>query len=208
EYFVESGRLSEAGKELIPGGYSRSSLNFGPHAIFVERGEGAHIETVDGHRLLDLNNNFTVNALGHAHPAITGAIAAALQNGISFGNPVRDEAKLAKILVDRVPGVEKVQFSCSASESAMSAVRMARAFTGRQRIAKFEGGYHGFTDQLHVSVHAGEGDEYGDAREPQAVADSAGIPASTVADVLVLTQNDLPGTEALLRKHADEIACL
>lgn len=206
--FAASGELTREGNELIPGGYSRSSFNFGPHAIFVERGDGAHLETVEGHRLLDLNNNFTVNVLGHNHPAISRALAEAIPSGISFGNPGRAEAGLARILVDRIPSVEKVQFSCSATESCMSAVRVARAYTGRTKIAKFEGGYHGFSDALHVSSHSMPGQDAGSDSDPRPLADSAGIPEVDVENVVVLVQNDREGAERILRAHAGELACL
>lgn len=205
--FAKSGELTESGKRLIPGGYSRNSFNFGPHAIYADSGEGAYIETVDGVRMLDLNNNFTVNVLGHNHPAITKAMAEAIPAGISFGNPSTAEADLARVLVERIPSVEKVQFSCSASESCMSAVRVARAYTGKTKIAKFEGGYHGFTDPLNVSAHP-HGNECGTAEDPAPMADSGGIPAEDVRNVIPLTQNDMVGTERILRANADTIACL
>lgn len=205
--FARSGALTETGKRLIPGGFSRNSFNFGPHAIYADGGEGAYIETVDGVRLLDLNNNFTVNVLGHDHPAITTAIANAIPSGISFGNPSTAEADLASVLIERIPSVEKVQFSCSASESCLSAVRVARAYTGKTKIAKFEGGYHGFTDPLNISTHP-HGDASGTAEDPAPMPDSGGIPAAEVHNIIVLTQNDMAGTERILRANADTIACL
>lgn len=206
--FAKSGELTQQGKQLIPGGYSRNSFNFGPHAVYVDKGDGAHIETVDGHTLLDLNNNFTVNVLGHNHPAITSALIEAIPSGISFGNPSTPEAELAQLLVDRIPSVEKVQFSCSASESCMSAVRIARAHTGKFKIAKVEGGYHGFTDPLNISAHPTPGPDSGPASDPQPMADSGGIPAAEVRNVVLLTQNDRAGAERILRTNADSIACL
>ena len=206
--FATSAALTASGREVIPGGYSRNSFNFGPHAIFVEHGDGAHITTVDGHRLLDLNNNFTVNVLGHNHPAVTGAMQKSIEAGVSFGNPVTLEADLARILIDRVPSVEKVQFSCSASESCLSAVRVARGFTGRTKIAKFEGGYHGFTDPLQISVHPDPELDCGPDEAPRSMPDSAGIPGEDLDNVVVLTQNDREGTEAILRANADDIACV
>ena len=88
EKFKTSREFTEKCREKIPGGYSRVSFNYGPHAIFVDRGEGQYIYTIDGHRLLDLNNNFTVNVIGHNHPKITSALTEAIQNGFSFGNPL------------------------------------------------------------------------------------------------------------------------
>lgn len=206
--FSESLRLTGGGKKLIPGGYSRNSFNFGPHAIYVASGSGAYIETVEGHSLLDLNNNFTVNVLGHNHAAISDAMVKAIPSGISFGNPSYAEAKLAQVLVDRIPSVEKVQFSCSSTESCMSAVRVARAFTGKTKIAKFEGGYHGFADNLHISSHTESEELGGSDADPQPVPDSGGIPQFELDASIMLPQNDLVNTTRILREHAAETACL
>jgi glutamate-1-semialdehyde 2,1-aminomutase len=205
--FAQSAAMTRKGTELIPGGYSRSSFNFGPHAVFVDKGEGAYLETIDGHRMLDLNNNFTVNVLGHNHPAITSALLEAIPSGISFGNPSTAEAELAQILIERIPSIEKIQFSCSATESCMSAIRVARAYTGKTKIAKFEGGYHGFSDLLHISSHPQPGASGTDA-DPSAMADSGGIPEDDLENIVLLSQNDLPGCERILRANADSIACL
>ena len=206
--FATSAAMTREGRKTIPGGYSRSSFNFGPHAVFVNSGDGAHIETVDGNRLLDLNNNFTVNVLGHNHAAINTALQNAIPTGISFGNPSPAEAELAGILIERIASIEKVQFSCSATESCMSAVRISRAFTGKTKIAKFEGGYHGFSDLLHHSSHTSPEHDHGPASDPKAVPDSGGIPASHVDNIVLLTQNDLEGCKRILRANAHEIACL
>ncbi|GAA3648883.1 aspartate aminotransferase family protein [Nocardioides ginsengisoli] len=206
--FATSAALTDEGRKLIPGGYSRNSFNFGPHAVFVDTGSGAHIDTIDGHRLLDLNNNFTVNVLGHQHPSVTSALQAAIPQGISFGNPSTAEAELARILVDRIPSVERVQFSCSATESCMSAIRVARAYTGKSKVAKFEGGYHGFSDPLHISAHASLTPEYGPSESPTAVPESGGIPIEDIGNIIVLTQNDWAACEHILRTHADDLACL
>lgn len=206
--FATSAAYSERGAEVIPKGYSRSSFNFGPHAIFVAGGAGARIDTVDGINMLDLNNNFTVNVLGHDHPAIREALIAAIPGGFSFGNPGALESRLAEILIDRIPSVERVQFSCSATESCMSALRIARGFTGRTRYAKFEGGYHGFSDALHISSHTGPADDGGSDTDPKPVADSGGIPENDVANAVMLPQNDWENCERILRAHAADLACL
>lgn len=208
ENFALSAALTEKGRHSIPGGYSRSSFNFGPHAVFADTGDGAYIETVDGRRLLDLNNNFTVNVLGHNHPAVIAALRDAIPSGISFGNPSTAEVELADILIDRIPSVQKVQFSCSATESCMSAIRVARAYTGRTKIAKFEGGYHGFSDMLHISSHTQSEEQGGPESDPKPVADSGGIPADDLDNVIILIQNDHAETERALRANAGDIACL
>ena len=206
--FRASAQMTAQAKTMIPGGYSRNSFNFGPHAVFVNSGHGQYLETIDGHRLLDLNNNYTVNVLGHSHPVVNAALIDAIPAGISFGNPSRAEAELAQLLIDRIPSVEKIQFSCSATESCMGAIRVARAYTGRTKYAKFEGGYHGFSDVLHVSSHTEQDSDSGPDTDPRALADSGGIPDADVDNVIVLVQNDREGTERLLRRHATDLACL
>jgi glutamate-1-semialdehyde 2,1-aminomutase len=206
--FRASAAMTVQTKKTIPGGYSRNSFNFGPHAVFVDSGHGQYLETIDGHRLLDLNNNYTVNVLGHGHPAVNDALLDAIPGGFSFGNPSQAEAELAQLLIDRIPSVEKIQFSCSATESCMGAIRVARAYTGRTKYAKFEGGYHGFSDVLHVSSHTEQDSCSGPDADPRALADSGGIPENDVDNVVVLVQNDHEGTERLLRQHAADLACL
>lgn len=206
--FSTSAEYTRETRARIPGGYSRSSFNFGPHAVFVESGEGAHIQTVDGHRLLDLNNNFTVNVLGHDHPTIRDALLQASSTGISFGNPGRLEGRLADILIERVPSVEKVQFSCSATESCMSAIRVARGYTGRTRYAKFEGGYHGFSDALYISSHTEPDDDCGSDTDPLPVPDSGGIPSSELENAVILPQNDWTSCERILRVNSNDLACV
>ena len=203
-----SAEMTRKGKEIIPGGYSRNSFNFGPHAVFATSGEGCFIETVDGARLMDLNNNFTVNILGHNHPAIAEALIGGIPDGISFGNPSLAEPALAEMLITRIPSVEKVQFSCSSTESCMSAIRVARAYTGKKKIAKFEGGYHGFSDPLHISSHTMPDDDGGVASAPKAVADSGGIPIQDLENSVILPQNNWEATEKILSENASDIACL
>ncbi|MFO1502962.1 MAG: aminotransferase class III-fold pyridoxal phosphate-dependent enzyme [Steroidobacteraceae bacterium] len=199
---------TEAGRNFIPGGFSRRTFNYGPHAVFADRGEGQYIFTIDGKKLLDLNQNFSTNVIGQKHPAVRAAIEKQLDAGFSFGNPVRKELELAKALCQRVKSVERVKFFCSASEACLGAVRIARGFTGRNKIAKFEGGYHGFTDDLSVSVHPEPGAATGADNSPNAIAESEGIPDFKTANVVVIVQNNFDATEAAIRKNSGELACV
>lgn len=208
EKFKTSREFTEKCKKKIPGAYSRVSFNYGPHAIYVDHGEGQYIHTIDGHRLLDLNNNFTVNVLGHNHPKIANALSEAIPKGFSFGNPMKYESQLAGIICDRVESVEKIKFSCSASESCVSAVRIARANTGKNKIAKFEGGYHGFIDDLQISAHPAPERFPGPSDHPTPLADSAGIPSYTIENTIILPQNDLVACEKILRENAHDTACV
>ena len=208
EKFKISREYTEERKGKIPGGFSRSTTSFGPFGIFVDHGEGQYIYTVDGHKLLDLNNNFTVNVLGHKHPKIVEAISEAMSKGYSFGNPTAYEYRLAEILCERIESVEKIKFTCSASEACSNALTIARGFTGRNRIAKFEGGYHGALDTLHISSHPSPDRFPGPDSNPASLADSAGITPEMVANTVVLPQNDFPACEKILRENARDLACL
>ena len=208
EKFKISGEQTKKCGATIPGGYSRHTFNYGPHAIFIERGEGQYIFTIDGHRLLDLNNNFTVNVLGHGHPKIASALSEAIADGWSFGNPIQYELQLAQMICERIEAVERVKFSCSASESCLSAIRIARGNTGKNKIAKFEGGYHGFLDALAISTHPSFDKHPGPSTHPLPLPDSAGIPNNTIENVIVLPQNDLESCEKILRENAHDVACV
>ena len=208
ETFPKSYERMNAHRDKIPNGFSRKSFMYGPTAIFADRGEGQYVYTVDGVKLLDFNNNFTVNILGHQHPKVDEAIRSAMQTGYSFGNPTEPEYRLAELLCERIPSIERVKFFCSSSEACMGAARIARAYTGRDKIAKFEGGYHGFGDEFAISSHADPAHFPGPSDRPISRPDSAGIPQSTVDRVVVMTQNDYQSTERILRENADSLACV
>lgn len=208
ETFSRSKAETNKGNDVIPGGFSRRTFVFGPHAIFVERGDKQYIHTIDGKRLLDLNNNFSTNVLGHNHPDIIKAIVDMLPNGFSFGNPTDHELALARLICDRIESIEQVKFSCSASESCLSAVRIARGYTGRRKIAKFEGGYHGFTDDLAISAHPDPDNGPGPDINPRPLPDSGGIPDHVSDNVVILIQNNYEACEKILRNNAADIACV
>ena len=206
--FAKSGELSAAGDQHIPGGYSRNSLTFGPHAIYVKRGEGQYLDTVDGHRLLDFHNNFSCNVLGHGHPKVQEALLDIVARGYSFGNPMSHEHRLAKILCERIASVDKVVFTCSASEACIAAVRYARAYTGKDKIAKFDGGYHGLGDEFTFSVHSAPEHFPGAAEFPKPVPLSGGIPSATQQNVVILPQNDYASCKRILTQNAGQLACV
>lgn len=206
--FSKSAEMNGASASVIPGGFSRKTFNYGPHAIYLERGDGQYIHTIDGVKLLDLNNNFTVNALGANHPALVGAITKTVGEGYSFGNPTLSEYKLAEMICDRIESIEKVKFFCSASEACLGAARIARGYTGKKKIAKFEGGYHGFGDDLSVSAHPAPFSGGDDIYHIQGQVESGGILQRSADDIVLLTQNDIEICERVLRENASEVACL
>ena len=183
-----SGRLYAQARQVMPGGTSRLSLSMPPNPPYAVRGEGCWIVGLDGDRWLDGLNNFTALIHGHAHPAIVEAAIRRIQSGTAFGMPSPEETELATLLVDRLPSVERVTFANSGTEAVMAAIRAARAFTGRPKIAKFEGAYHGTYDYAEVS-QASSADNWGALEAPASVARSKGTPPSVLSDVVVLPYN-------------------
>jgi glutamate-1-semialdehyde 2,1-aminomutase len=208
EKFAVSGSVTETARAYIPGGFSRSSVSYGPHPIYADHGEGQYLFTIDGHRLLDLHNNFGTNVLGHDHPAIREALLEAVPKCFSYGCPTVQEHKLAQMITERVASVDQVIFTCSASEACMVAVRVARAYTGKPRLAKMEGGFHGIGDDFLVSIQPEPLSLAGDASNPLSIASSPGLPAHTLANATVLPQNNLEACEDILTRQAGEIACV
>ncbi|HAV5025345.1 TPA: glutamate-1-semialdehyde 2,1-aminomutase [Acinetobacter baumannii] len=208
ETFNLSKEETSKGNDHIPGGFSRRTFAYGPHAIFADRGEGQYVYTIEGKKLLDLNNNFSTNVIGHNHPEIIKTINEVLAKGFSFGNPISFELELAQLLSERIESVDKVKFFCSASEACLGAIRIARGYTGKSKIAKFEGGYHGFSDDLAISAHPAPTNFPGPDFNPKPLPDSAGIPTYKSENVIVLVQNDFQACENILRGHADDTACV
>jgi glutamate-1-semialdehyde 2,1-aminomutase len=179
--------LYERAQRHIPGGVSspvRAFRSVGGVPYFVARGEGAHVWDVEGTRFIDHVQSYGAVILGHAHPAITEAIATAAALGTSFGAPTPGEVRLAELVCDRVPSVELVRFVSSGTEATMSAIRVARGATGRDRIVKFAGNYHGHSDGLLVSGGTG--------MAMLGLPGSAGVTANQVADTIVAPYNVVP----------------
>jgi glutamate-1-semialdehyde 2,1-aminomutase len=182
-----SSALFDRAVRVIPGGVNspvRSFRSVGGHPYFVARGEGAYVWDADGNRLLDFVQSYGASILGHADPRVVGAVSDAAAGGTTFGAPTEGEVRLAEAIVSRVPGCEQVRLVSSGTEAAMSAVRVARGFTGRSRIVKFSGCYHGHSDGLL----AGGGSGVATLGLP----DSAGVPPGAVAETLVAPYNRVP----------------
>lgn len=206
--FQKSKEMSDEAAKYIPGSYSRRSFNYGPHAIYVNNAKGAYVYTVDGKKLLDFNNNFTVSVLGYQNEAVDQALIDTMKKGFSIGNPTEEEGELARMLCERIDSFEKVKFFCSASEACVGALRIARGYTGKTKIAKMEGGYHGFLDDFSFSAHPNASKADDDLEHIVPQPESAGIPANRAEDVVLLTQNNIEVSEKLIREHADELACV
>jgi glutamate-1-semialdehyde 2,1-aminomutase len=190
-------------RELLPGGVNspvRAFRAVGGQPIFIERGEGAYLIDVDGNRYVDYIMSWGPLILGHAHPDVVAALQAALVRGTSYGAPCPQEIELAKLVQAQMPNIEMMRFVNSGTEAAMSVLRLARAFTGRNKIIKFEGNYHGHADMLLVQAGSGVA--------TLGLPDSPGVPAATVADTLTARFNDLESVARLFEQFPQEIAAI
>ncbi len=210
EYLAKTSRsrsLHEEATAVMPGGNSRTTTFFDPYPFYIQRGQGAHVWDADGVDRLDFNGNYTSLILGHAPPDVVKAAQEAAAQGMSFPGPTEHEIRLAEMLVRRLPSVETIRFTNSGTEATMNAVRAARAFTGRAKIAKFEGAYHGTHDWVLVSV-APDVKAAGSRKRPKPVPASSGVPPAVLKHTLVLPWNDPEGCEALIAKEAGNLACV
>ncbi len=210
EYTAKTTRsraLHEEALAVMPGGNSRTTTFFDPYPFYIQRGQGAHIWDADGTDRLDFNGNYTSLILGHAPPDVVKAVQQAAEQGLSFPGPTEHEVRLAELLKGRVPSVESLRFTNSGTEATMNAIRLARAFTGRQKVAKFEGAYHGTHDWVMVSV-SGDPKAGGSRKRPKSVAWSAGIPPAVLKHTVVLPWNDAEACEQILAAEGPQLACL
>jgi len=200
-------RLHAQAAALIPGGTSRLHYHYAPWPIYARSGRGCRLTDVEGDERIDCLNNMTALIHGHADPDVNAAVVEQLGRGASFSEPSEPEVELARMMVARVPSVERIHFRSSGTEAVMMAVKLARAFTGRSAIAKFEGAYHGYYDYVQVSFSSTPAD-WGDARSPRSVPSSGGLSPSVEDEVLVLPFNDPDGVERLLERHGARVAAL
>jgi glutamate-1-semialdehyde 2,1-aminomutase len=190
-------------KALIPGGVNSPARAFGGvggEPIFFASAQGQRLTDIDGHTYLDYIGSWGPMILGHRHPRVVAAIERALATGTSYGAPTEAESRLAEIIIDAVPSIEKVRLVSSGTEAAMSAVRLARGFTGREVIVKFAGNYHGHVDSLLVAA--------GSSAATLGVPDSPGITKGTAQDTVVLEYNEPQQLEELFAARGDQIAAV
>ena len=199
--------LHSRAARAMPGGTTRTTTYFDPYPLYIERGEGCRVWDADDAERIDMIGNYTAMILGHAHPKIVEAIRAQATRGTGFAAANPAEVELAELLCERVPSLDAVRFCNSGTEATMFAMRLARAFTGRPKIARMEGGYHGTHDYAEVSTHpaAGEG---GPADAPEPAPDSIGTPAWALRDVIVLPFNNADAAEKIIRREADQLAAV
>lgn len=201
-----SARLYERARKVLPGGNTRTTVYQSPHPPYAASGRGAVVTDADGQERLDFINNYTSLIHGHSDPDVTAAVIEQLQYGTAFAMPTEHEVALAELIAERVPSVEQVRFTNSGSEAVMMAVKAARAITGRPKIIKFEGCYHGSYDYVEVSLGSTP-DNWGDG-DPISVPYSHGAPQGMLDDVIVLRFNNLEMLERRIEQHKDELAAV
>lgn len=195
--------LFEEARRYLPGGVDspvRAFRAVGEPPIFIARGHGAHLQDVDGNEYVDYVGSWGPLILGHAHPVVVEAIQDAAARGTSFGAPTEMETRLAQLVVQAFPSIDRVRFVNSGTEATMSAVRLARGFTGRDKIVKFDGGYHGHADGLLVAAGSGV--------LTLGAPDSPGVPAAAAANTLSVPYNDLELVARAFAENPGEIAAV
>lgn len=200
---ARSARLFARARALIPGGVNSPVRAFSAvdsEPPFIARGEGAYLYDADGNAWLDYVCSWGATILGHAHPDLVAATDEAARGGLSFGAPTENEVRLAERITGLMPSMEMVRLVNSGTEAAMSALRLARGFTRRDRIVKFEGNYHGHADQLLVGAGSGA--------QTFGVPDSAGVPEGAAADTLVARYNDAEQVREIFARSGGEIAAV
>jgi len=202
-----SERLYQEALQVLPGGVSRNTVFRQPQPFYAVRGEGAYLEDIEGTRRIDFANNMASLIHGHAYPPIVAAVTEQLQKGSAFSMATEVEVRFAQLLCERVPSFEKIRFVNSGTEAVMSCIKSARAFTGRRKIAKAEGAYHGGYDFAEVSQTANP-TNWGDVNQPDSVPVSAGTPTGVLEDVIVIPFNDIERAMAILNASAADIACV
>ena len=200
---ARSHALFEEAQRLLPGGVNspvRAFRAVGGNPVFIARASGPYLYDVDGNRYLDYVQSWGPMILGHAYPSVVAAVIEASQRGFSFGAPTRAESELAQLVIACVPSIEMVRFVNSGTEATMSALRLARAHTGRDKIIKFSGCYHGHADMLLVQAGSGVA--------TMGLPDSPGVPPGATANTLIATYNDSAAVAALFDAYPGEIAAV
>ncbi|MFT4850297.1 MAG: glutamate-1-semialdehyde 2,1-aminomutase, partial [Sediminicola sp.] len=201
--YKRSSALFAEALRVIPGGVNspvRAFKAVGGDPIFVERAKGPYLYDVDGNKLIDYINSWGPMILGHAYQPVIDAIIEKAKKGTSFGMPTQIETEIAELAVSMVPNVDKIRFVNSGTEACMSAVRLARGYTGKDKIIKFAGCYHGHSDSFLIQAGSGAV-TFGTPNSP-------GVTQGTAKDTLLAVYNDLDSVAGVIRENKDEVACI
>lgn len=200
----KSAQLFNRALAVMPGGNSRHTVFFQPYPVYIDHAKGSKIVDVDGVERIDCINNYSSLIHGHNHPKVVEAIKKQADKLISVGLPTESEIALAEIVCDRVPGVEQIRFANSGTEGVMFAIKAARAYTGRPKIVKVEGAYHGSSDTAEISLNPGPAD-WGEIDSPTSVP-PAGVGPGAASDTIIIPMNEVDIARAIIESQADEIA--
>ncbi|EAE9568331.1 glutamate-1-semialdehyde-2,1-aminomutase [Listeria monocytogenes] len=201
--YSKSEKAFKEAKKVLPGGVNspvRAFNSVDASPVFMDHGKGAYITDVDGNEYIDYVLSWGPLILGHADPAVVNAITKAALKGTSFGTPTEIETELAKLVIERVPSIEIVRMVSSGTEATMSAIRLARGYTKREKILKFEGSYHGHGDSLLIKAGSGVA--------TLGLPDSLGVTKGLAADTITVPYNDIEGAELAFQKYGEEIAAV
>ncbi|HFK6284453.1 TPA: glutamate-1-semialdehyde 2,1-aminomutase [Listeria monocytogenes] len=201
--YSKSEKAFKEAKKVLPGGVNspvRAFNSVDASPVFMDHGKGAYITDVDGNEYIDYVLSWGPLILGHADPAVVNAITKAALKGTSFGTPTEIETELAKLVIERVPSIEIVRMVSSGTEATMSAIRLARGYTKREKILKFEGSYHGHGDSLLIKAGSGIA--------TLGLPDSPGVTKGLAADTITVPYNDIEGAELAFQKYGEEIAAV
>ena len=204
---TNSQRIYNRAKEVLTGGVSRNTIFRKPHPFYVAKAEGSYIEDVDGNVRVDFANNMASLIHGHSHPKIIDAVTKQLKRGSAFTMGSEMEVNYAELLSKRNTGFEKIRFMNSGTEAVMTMIKAARAYTGKSKIAKAEGTYHGTYDYAEISQTANP-ENWGHISNPNPVAVVEGTPKSVLEEVVIFPYNNIEGTISILDKFKDEISCV
>jgi glutamate-1-semialdehyde 2,1-aminomutase len=207
EYVTRNPKSREiygAASRLLPGGVARTAVFFPPYPFYSQRGHGSRILDVDGNERIDYCFNYSALILGHSHEGVRKAILDQLERGTCLGAPTELEAKLAERIVERLPSIDQVRFTVSGTEAVMNALRLLRAYTGRKKIIKFEGAYHGTYDSVWTAVS--QLGTLGPRTRSATTAECEGIPHGSVEDTIVAPFNNTVALERTVKEYRDELA--
>jgi glutamate-1-semialdehyde 2,1-aminomutase len=203
----KSKNIYQRAVEVLTGGVSRNTIFRKPHPYYVASANGSYITDIDGTKRLDFANNMASLIHGHSHPAIVDAVTEQLKKGTAFTMGTEAEVVFAELLTSRSPGFEKIRFVNSGTEAVMTMIKASRAFTGKPKIAKAEGAYHGTYDYAEISQTSNAGN-WGDINKPNAVPLVQGTPQGVLDDMVIFPYNDIEKTINILDQNADQIACV
>ena len=203
----QSLKLYKRACSCLPGGDTRTATFFEPYPHFIAGGKGAYMTDADGNRMIDFQNNYTSLIHGHGHQPTVEAVRRQIEEGSAYASPFEKQIELAEILTERFPSIDLVRFCNSGTEATMHILRIARAYTGKTKIIKTEGGYHGSSDIFEASVDP-EIDKAGTLDAMKVIPDSRGVSPNSLKDVIVVPFNDIERTKKAIEENHKDVACM